>query len=131
MENIDPRTRQHLENKLLEVLDNELQKYLKFSTGQMAELTEGMAHVLLNPLTTSKGFLQLIEQKAAEKTLTPEQVTNFPSIVINELNKINQLVKDFVFATNYQPSKMENHNLNMLILEVIQEEYPIYTGKWY
>lgn len=57
----------------------------------LTQLAAGIAHEIRNPLTTAKGFLQLL----AERQTDPHEKT-YLDLTINELNRIQQLVKDFM-----------------------------------
>lgn len=69
----------------------------------LASLAAGIAHEIRNPLTTAKGFLQLFAERQCEN---PDR--RYLDLTIHELNRISELVKDFMSLARpehrlYQP----------------------------
>lgn len=57
----------------------------------LTSLAAGIAHEIRNPLTTARGFLQLFAER-----VKPGQERQFVDLTISELDRIQQLVKDFM-----------------------------------
>ncbi|WP_409272396.1 ATP-binding protein [Neobacillus sp. SCS-31] len=70
-----------------------LQKAEKLS--MVGELAAGFAHEIRNPLTTIKGFVQLLTETTNE--------TFFTKTILDEIDRINSIVSDFmIFARPHQ-----------------------------
>lgn len=75
--------------------------------GQMAA---GVVHEIRNPLTTIKGFSQLILAKQQN-----EQITQYASLIDQEADNVNKVVSDFLEFAKPKPPKLEKVSLNKLI----------------
>lgn len=73
---------------ILSPYDKKLLDYEKNSS--LAALCAGIAHEIRNPLTAARGFLQLFEAHCRKDDLP------FLELTINELDRIGQLVQDFM-----------------------------------
>jgi PAS domain S-box-containing protein len=68
----------------------------------VAQTAAGFAHELKNPLTTIKGFTQLLYRKKSIQT----DDMNHLKIMLNEANRADRLIEDFLnFATPKAPDK--------------------------
>ena len=76
-------------------------------------LAAGIAHEIRNPLTTVKGFLQLLRPYLYE--IGKEQ---YADIAIDELNRANDLIFEFLNATKPQMNKKEIVSINKLIKDI-------------
>ncbi|UUZ86734.1 PAS domain-containing protein [Paenibacillus sp. P26] len=66
----------------------------------IGEMASGVAHEIRNPLTTIKGFMQIIRPKIQEK--------HYVDTVLTEIERINQIVSEFMalakpYAANFSP----------------------------
>ncbi|GAA0367944.1 PAS domain-containing sensor histidine kinase [Bacillus horti] len=77
--------------------------------GQMAA---GVAHEIRNPLTSLKGFVQLIQ---LEQSYNPKYI----NIILSELDRINTIVNEFMVLAKPQVVSFEQRNLNKLVLDVV------------
>ncbi|WP_067932536.1 ATP-binding protein [Alicyclobacillus kakegawensis] len=73
----------------------------------LTSMAAGIAHEIRNPLTSARGFLQLITEH-----LTSEQDRRFIDLTLGELDRINLLVKDFMSLARPQDIQFTRINLN-------------------
>ncbi len=71
------------------------------SLAAVGQLAAGMAHEIRNPLTSIKGFIQLLrEQFVSEKAET------YFSVVLTEIERIDGLLNDVLVLARYRDDKM-------------------------
>ena len=77
----------------------------------LGELSAGMAHEIRNPLTSIKGYAQLIKSELGENhELTPDI-----SVIVSEVDRLNGIIDRFLtFARPNQP-QLEPININDII----------------
>jgi len=81
--------------------------------GQMAA---GIAHEVRNPLTTIKGFVQLLYKYNLMKDVTLQ--TSYLAMIDKEIDRMNDLLKDFLqFAKPNRP-KLAMHNINYTVEDI-------------
>ncbi|WP_268873104.1 ATP-binding protein [Halalkalibacter krulwichiae] len=78
----------------------------------LGQLSAGLAHELRNPMQSVKGFVQLLFQE--------DENNQFRDIVISELDRMNQLINDFLLATQPTAPKKANYPLNKIVDEVVE-----------
>ncbi|WP_088068885.1 two-component system sensor histidine kinase NtrB [Gottfriedia luciferensis] len=86
----------------------------------IGEMAAGVAHEIRNPLTTVKGFLQL--------GLHNKDFVNHKKIfelMIDEINRVNSMITEFLDIGKKKPNKLEIHNLN----HIINSLYPLLETK--
>ncbi|ODG94025.1 hypothetical protein BED47_02315 [Gottfriedia luciferensis] len=73
-------------------------------------MAAGVAHEIRNPLTTVKGFLQLgLQNKDFES------YSQIFELMIDEINRVNAIITEFLDIAKKKPNKLEEHNLNQII----------------
>jgi signal transduction histidine kinase len=79
----------------------------------IGQLAAGIAHEVRNPLTTIKGFVQLLLKYDVDKdTLV---MSSYLSLMDKEIDRMNELLKDFLqFAKPIKP-KLSVNNINSII----------------
>lgn len=82
----------------------------------IAEMAAGIAHEIRNPITTVKGFLQMLGSKNEF-----EQYQEYYDIMIAELERANDIITEFLSLTKNQTPEMHLQNLNT----IIQTLYPL------
>ncbi|MDE3840896.1 hypothetical protein C0966_16620 [Bacillus methanolicus] len=81
----------------------------------LGQLAAGIAHEIRNPLTSIKGFVELIEENN-----TLPAIQSYCRIINDELNRLEQIVSEFMILGKPQILKMEkNINLHQLLKETI------------
>lgn len=82
----------------------------------IGQLAAGIAHEIRNPLTSIKGFTQIIKEGMNDPLLE-----NYLDIVLVELERINQIVNEFMFiAKPKEATQKKTVNINLLIQSAIQ-----------
>lgn len=81
--------------------------------GQMAA---NIGHEIRNPLTTVRGFLQVLARK---KELTPYQ-DNF-GVMLDELDRANSLITEYLSLSKHRLTDLKPQNLN----KIIESLYPL------
>lgn len=82
----------------------------------IGEMAAGVAHEVRNPMTTIKGFFQLIAQNEDLKKY--EDIFN---LMIEEVNRVNDIITDFLDVAKVRPSKLDYFDLNDIIITL----YPL------
>ncbi|KGP76914.1 kinase [Desulfosporosinus sp. Tol-M] len=85
----------------------------KFSA--INKVSAGLAHEIRNPLTTIKGFMQLI---APEQW--PESFRPYQQLILNEIQSIDQVLSKFVLLTNPSAPQMQPLNMTECIQTMAQ-----------
>ncbi|WP_261132429.1 PAS domain S-box protein [Bacillus sp. Marseille-Q3570] len=83
----------------------------------LGELAAGIAHEIRNPLTSLRGFIQLIQ------TVTEHRYGEYCDIMLEELDRVNNIVGEFLMLSRPQLSKMSQQNPVSLIKEVVSFLY--------
>lgn len=97
---IDITERKHFEKEML--------RYERLSlVGQMAA---GIGHEIRNPMTTVRGFLQLL---AAKKDL--QSYKEYFSLMIDELDRANSIISEFLSLGRNRPVELKMQDINMII----------------
>ncbi|MGG3449890.1 PAS domain-containing sensor histidine kinase [Domibacillus aminovorans] len=82
--------------------------------GALGQLAAGIAHEIRNPLTTVKGFIQLLAQESNDNNI-------YNKIILKELDQIESIVTEFLMlADPYEEIKFAHYNINEVLTEIIQ-----------
>jgi signal transduction histidine kinase len=87
--------------------------------GQMAA---GIAHEIRNPMTTVRGYLQLLGDKAEFKSHS----SRF-ELMIEELDRANLIITEFLSLAKNSPTKQQCQNIN----SILQRLYPLLEADTY
>lgn len=89
-------------------IEKELLRFDKLN--MVGEMAASIAHEVRNPLTTVRGFLQLLGHKEE----CHKYIDNF-DLMIEELDRANSIVTEFLSFTKNKVVKLEMKNLNLII----------------
>lgn len=79
----------------------------------VGELAAGIAHEIRNPLTTLKGFTQMLGMDASEREKP------FVELMLSELNRIELITNDFMILAKPQAIKYQQHDLKKIVEHVL------------
>ncbi|MFK3959628.1 PAS domain-containing protein [Guptibacillus hwajinpoensis] len=80
----------------------------------IGELAAGVAHEIRNPLTSLKGFTQILKSR-----LNSENDQEFISIMLAELDRINMIVNEFMVLARPQAVTYEKTDIQELLQNVL------------
>ena len=80
----------------------------------IGEMAAGIAHEIRNPMTTVRGFLQLLNNKP--EFLPHEE---YFKLMIDELDRANLIITEFLTLGNNKPLDLQLENLNNLITNLL------------
>lgn len=79
----------------------------------IGEMAAGVAHEIRNPMTVIKGYLQFLSKK-----VSGSMVEQF-YLVLNELERIEQIITDFLSLAQNKLVENKEQNLNVIIKEIL------------
>jgi len=79
----------------------------------IGEMAASISHEVRNPMTTVKGFLQLIRNKQE-----PREVEYF-DLMIEELDRANSILSEFLSISNTKSTMLELHNINDIVTSTL------------
>ena len=79
--------------------------------GQMAA---GISHEIRNPMTTIRGFLQLLKEEN-----NYEKHNNYFNLMVEELDRANSIITEFLSIGNTKKSDLQMLDLNSIIHDII------------
>ncbi len=97
-----------IEQREKELIRTEKLKYV----GQLAA---GVAHEIRNPITTIRGFFQLLKDHPYDEKV----FRNYIDIIIEELNRMNGIVGELLNLSKPYQLIVKEHNVNELMDEII------------
>lgn len=77
----------------------------------VGQLAAGLAHEIRNPLTSIRGFVQISAQESCE-------VKKWESIILPEIDRINDLLKQFLNLSEIRPTKYSTFSLDQLMHDI-------------
>ncbi len=81
----------------------------------LGELSAGIAHEIKNPLTSIKGFSQILPTKLKDESF----LLKFSDIVKTEVERLNKFIDDLLQFSKPKGKKWENHDIKTIINNVI------------
>ncbi|MEK5214905.1 ATP-binding protein [Psychrobacillus sp. FSL H8-0487] len=104
---------------LLEISDESEKIYMKKRLDQseslrtLGQLAAGIAHEIRNPMTSLKGFTQLLTQNATD------DAKRYLTVINEEINKMEEILTQFLELSKPSKSKFTVINIEEIILEVV------------
>lgn len=77
------------------------------------QLAAGIVHEIRNPLTSLKGFLQLIQSGIAQKDI-------YFDILIDEIEKIEVITSELLYISKPTTNRIQCESVNSMLFEVIE-----------
>jgi two-component system sensor histidine kinase AtoS len=93
-------------------IENELLQMEKFAL--VAELAAGTAHEIRNPITTIRGFLQLLSKEFRPDSKGFEYCT----LMIEEIDRANSIIKEFLLLTKPSAPRLKEADLHLILEEI-------------
>ncbi len=106
---IDVRTKElKQEIKKRERIELEVDKLERLNI--IGQLAAGLGHEVRNPMTTIRGFLQMLQVKPDLHTYK-----SYFDLMIEELDRANTIITDFLSLAKIKPTKLKRECLNKLL----------------
>jgi len=106
---VDDRTKQlKREVEKRQRIEQEVAKLERLNV--IGQLAAGLAHEVRNPMTTIRGFLQLLQNKTNLLTYK-----GYFDLMIEELDRTNSLITDFLALVKNKPAALKRQCLNKLL----------------
>ncbi len=80
------------------------------SLNLIGEMAASIAHEIRNPMTTVRGFLELLGEK--EECLRHK---DFFTLMVSELDRANSLITEFLSLVKNKPIELKSQDLNLII----------------
>jgi PAS domain S-box-containing protein len=80
----------------------------------ISDVASGLAHEIRNPLTTVRGFLQILTQQ--EKSASFKE---YFELMLSEIDKANEIMTNFLYLDLNKAYKLKTGDLNNLVLQVL------------
>ncbi|KIL38630.1 diguanylate cyclase [Gordoniibacillus kamchatkensis] len=89
----------------------------------IGQIAAGTAHEIRNPLTSIKGFLQLLRATFEQREMAKER--SFTDVMLSEIDRINELVSEFLLLSKQKEALLAEVDIQHVlrgILPIIESE---------
>jgi two-component system, sporulation sensor kinase E len=93
-------------------LEEQVRRAEKFSV--LGKFAAGIAHEIRNPLTTAKGFLQLLPADSPDP-----KIRQLKEVVIPEIDRANEIITDFLMIAKPSAPKLKIYALDALVEDLV------------
>jgi nitrogen-specific signal transduction histidine kinase len=83
----------------------------------IGQIAAGTAHEIRNPLTSVKGFLQVLNKTLKEKGMTKE--TGYTEIMLQEIDRINGLISEILLLSKPTEGSLKPVNISTVLKEIL------------
>lgn len=90
------------------------------SLAGLTTLAAGVAHEIKNPLGSMSIHIQLIQKALGKQDLDVSAVKSHLEIIDEEVNRLNGIVVDFLFAVRPMDTKLEERDINEIVIDVLE-----------
>ncbi|SDG43704.1 two-component system sensor histidine kinase NtrB [Desulfosporosinus hippei] len=80
----------------------------------VGEMAASIGHEVRNPMTTVRGFLQLLGDGK-----NPEKYRDYIPLMISEIDRANQIITEFLSISRSKVTEVAVHNLNNIIKSIL------------
>ena len=108
---------EHIKNQHLLLL-----RLIRSEKAEVAShLASSISHEVRNPLTSSRGFLQLLSESGE----IPEKEKGYLALAISEIDQADHIIKDYLTFAKPTPEKIEVLEIDKVIQQAIQIVEPM------
>lgn len=108
---------------LMDITEKKMREFQLRQAESLAALTTlsaGVAHEIKNPLASIDIHIQLINREISKfKEEDVKNIKNLLAIVKEEIDRLNSIVQDFLFAVRPMNFNLSNENINDIIKDMI------------
>lgn len=83
----------------------------------IGQIAAGTAHEIRNPLTSIKGFMQVLKNTFAENGMEKEQ--GYTDIMLTEIDRINELVSEFLLLSKRKNVTYDHVDVPIVMKEIL------------
>lgn len=83
----------------------------------LGEMSSALAHEIKNPLSNIKGSAQILKNN----DMTREEQNKFINFIIEEIDRLNKLLVNFLGIAKTRPEELKSYNLSCLIDNILEQ----------